>query len=496
MEYGYGQIRILHVLGGLGVGGAECRIMDLYRNMNRDKIQFDFLVHYSPEKTGKKSPTSDELMAVREPDYFDNSVKKLGGRIFCLPKFVGTNMRDYKAAIKRFFKEHEGEWKVVQGHMTSTAAIYLPIAHKAGVPICVAHARSAGVDAGVKGIATRILRTPLQKEGSTDWNFACSREAGYSVFGKHLMDIGSVRIIPNAVDLSHFTYNEEKRNRIRQELGVSNALVIGHVGSFRYAKNHEFLLNVFANVCRLLDNDDLNQYSMLHGMRIRLLMLGKGPLMEEMEKLAQKLHIYDRCIFAGNKSNASDYYQAMDYFCFPSRYEGLPGSVVEAQASGLQCLVSDAVTPEVNVTELVSMMSIKSEPRDWARKILDDLMLHEEYGSQPLMEEIKLNQTLTAITGERRESIFETDETPDIDLLDDGTGFDTLNTMTEEDRMQFARRAADEKLPSSRLHRSIEYSIGDRAQSAEYIIRKLRNAGFDVKAQAKELEYFYEHGHF
>jgi hypothetical protein len=230
-------------------------------------------------------------------------------------------------------------------------------------------------------------------------------------------------------------------------------------------------------------------------MRIRLLMLGKGPLMDEMEKLAQKLHIYDRCIFAGNKSNASDYYQAMDYFCFPSRYEGLPGSVVEAQAAGLQCLVSDSVTPEVNVTELVSMMSIKSEARDWARKILDDLMLHEDYGSEPLMEEIKLNQTLTAITGERRESIFETDDTPDMDLLDEGTGFETLNTMSEEDRRQFAKQAADEKIPT-RMHRRIEYSIGDRQQSSKYIIGKLRSAGFDVKAQAKELEYFYEHGYF
>ncbi len=481
MEYGYGQIRILHVLGGLGVGGAECRIIDLYRNMDRDKIQFDFLVHYSPEKTGKKSPTSDELMAVREPDYFDNSVKKLGGRIFCIPKFVGTNLHDYKAAIRQFFKEHQGEWKAVQGHMTSTAAIYLPIAKKYGVPICIAHARSAGVDNGVKGLATKVFRAPLQREGITDYNFACSREAGIAVFGKNMVNAGNVRIIPNAVDLKHFTYNEEIRNKLRKELGVSNALVIGHVGSFRYAKNHEFLLNVFAQVCRILDNDDLNQYSMLHGMRLRLLMLGKGPLMDDMKKLADKLHIYDRCIFAGNKSNASEYYQAMDYFCFPSRYEGLPGSVVEAQAAGLQCLVSDAVTPEVNATELVSMRSINSEPRDWARKILDDLLFHEDYHSDALSEEIKLNKTITVIAGERPESIFETDEMPDIDLLDKDTGFDTVNIPKEN---------------TNPMHRSIEYSIGDRSQSAEYIQNKLRAAGFDVRSQAKLMSFFYERGHF
>ena len=481
MEEGYGQIRVLHVLGGLGVGGAECRIIDLYRNMDRDKIQFDFLVHYSPEKTGKKSPTSDELMAVREPDYFDSSVKKLGGRIFCLPKFVGTNIVEYKKSIKQFFKQHPNEWKVIQGHMTSTASIYLPLAKKAGIPICIAHARSAGVDQGVKGFATRFLRKPLHKEGIADYNFACSKEAGISVFGQDMVDAGNVRIIPNAIDLKHFAFNEQIRDKIRQELGVSNALVIGHVGSFRYAKNHEFLLDVFAQLVRILDNDEGNQYSMLHGMRIRLLMLGKGPLMDEMKNKAEKLHIYDRCIFAGNKSNASEYYQAMDYFCFPSRYEGLPGSVIEAQAAGLQCLVSDAVTPEVNVTELVSMMSITSEPIDWARKILDDLLLRENSHSDPLMEEIKLNQTLTAIAGERRESVFETDDMPDFDMLDKNTGFEQLNAPSDK-KIHDRRREA--------------FSFGDRDKSSDYILSRLRHEGFDVKNQAKMMTYFYERGHF
>ncbi len=495
MEYGYGQIRILHVLGGLGLGGAECRIIDLYRNMDRDKIQFDFLVHYSPERTGKKSPTSDELMAVREPDYFDNIVKQLGGHIYCLPKFVGTNSRDYKAAVKRFFNEHQHEWKAIQGHMTSTSSIYLPIARKAGIPIIIAHARSAGVDNGIKGWATRVLRAPLQKEGITDYNFACSKEAGISVFGDKLVNAGKVKIIPNAIDIKRFAYNEETRNRLRKELGVSNAIVIGHVGSFRYAKNHEFLLRVFAQVCTLLDNDDLNQYSMLHGMRIRLLMLGTGQLMDDIKALADKLHIYDRCIFAGNKSNAWEYYQAMDYFCFPSRYEGLPGSVIEAQAAGLQCLVSDAVTSEVNVTELVSMRSINSEPRDWARKIIDDLLLHEDYQDNPLEEEIRVNQTFTAIAGERRESMFETDETPDPEMLDAGTDYSDFGTYAESARANLLDDLIGNS-NSKNMHRAIEYSIGDRSQSSAYIQNKLRAAGFDVKAQARMMGYFYERGHF
>ena len=169
-------------------------------------------------------------------------------------------------------------------------------------------------------------------------------------------------------------------------------------------------------------------------------------------------------------------------FASLTSYEGLPGSVIEAQASGLQCLVSDTVTPEVNVTELVSMRSIKSEPRDWARKILDDLLLREDYHPDPLFEEIKLNQTLTAIAGERRESVFETDDMPDIDALDAGTGFDTVNIPSRPSK--------------SSHHRAIEYSIGDRQQSSEYILGKLSVAGFDVKAQAKMMGYFYERGHF
>lgn len=440
MEDNYGQIRVLHVLGGLGVGGAECRIMDLYRNMNRDRVQFDFLVHYSPDKTGKKSPTSDELMAVREPDYFDNTVYSLGGRIFCLPKFVGTNLLDYKAAIKRFFNEHRDEWKVIQGHMTSTAAIYLPIAKKAGIPICAAHARSAGVDKGVKGIATNFLRTPLRKGGITDYNFACSKEAGVAVFGNTLMGQGKVKIIPNAIDLKNFAYNEEKRNKIRKELGVSNAVVIGHVGSFRYAKNHEFLLQVFFGICKMLENDVDNKYCMLHGIRLKLLMLGTGPLMNDMKKLADRLGIYDKCIFAGNKSNAADYYQAMDYFCFPSRYEGLPGSVIEAQAAGLQCAVSDSVTPEVDVTELVTMMSINDDPKIWSKKILDDLIL-DDNGSD----------------------------------IEEDTGYESLG-------------AAGSSAGGN--------SIGDREGTSDYILNKLRDAGFDVKIQAKQMAYFYERGHF
>ena len=370
-------IRILHVFGTLGLGGAESRIMDLYRHIDRERVQFDFLVHADPEATGKKCPTSDELMAVREPDYFDETVKKLGGNIYAIPRFHGTNAREYKNAIRMFFMQHRGEWKMVQGHMTSTAAIYLPIAKSCGIGTTIAHARSAGVDPGIKGVVTRIIRGPLSKGDTCDFRFACTENAARSVFGDAMTDEGAVRIIPNAIDLKRFVYNQQVRDKIRKELGLSNAIIIGHVGRFHYAKNHEYLLRVFAEFLKILSHDDANSFSMLHGMRIRLLMLGEGSLMDTMKQFAANLHIEKHVIFCGNKTNANEYYQAMDYFLFPSRYEGLPGTVVEAQAAGLQCLVSDSITPEVDITPLVSRMSIEEPPAMWARKIVNDLMLRD-----------------------------------------------------------------------------------------------------------------------
>ncbi len=368
-------IRILHVFGTLGLGGAESRVMDLYRHMDRSKVQFDFLVHAAAEPTGKKCPSSDELMAVREPDYFDATVKKLGGNIYCVPRFHGTNSREYKNALRMFFMQHRGRWKMVHGHMTSTAAIYLPIARSCGIGTTIAHARSAGVDAGIKGIVTKVIRMPLSNEKTCDVRFSCSKEAAKAVFGENLTNAGKVNIIPNAIDLRRFVFNAETRDRIRAELGLSNAIVIGHVGRFHYAKNHEYLIKVFYEFLRMLEHDEVNSFSMLHGMRVRLLMLGEGSLMDTMKQLCEDLGITDRVIFAGNKSNANEYYQAMDYFLFPSRYEGLPGTVVEAQAAGLQCLVSDSITKEVDITPLVSRLSIQEEPAVWARKVLNDLML-------------------------------------------------------------------------------------------------------------------------
>lgn len=326
------QIRVLHVLGRLEIGGAESRIMDLYRQMDRSRIQFDFLTH-----TNQKG-------------YYEDEIESMGGKIYHLPRFRLYNYGTYRSEVKKFFREHHA-FHVVQGHITSTASIYLPIAKKYGVPITIAHARSAGVDKGIKGFATKILRKNLNRKA--DYLFACSKIAGEAVFGKEAVSSGKVEIIPNAIETARFIYQKEKRVQMRERLGLGSNFTIGHVGSFRHAKNHEFLLKIFSQ----LDGD------------CELLLVGSGELQETMENLAENMKIKDRVHFLGNHENVEDYYQAMDFFVFPSRYEGLPGSVVEAQTMGLPCLISDTITEEVVFTELVKQMSIDDAPEKWADHI-------------------------------------------------------------------------------------------------------------------------------
>lgn len=332
--------RVLQVLGGTTLGGAESRIMDIYRNIDRTKVQFDFVVHNKRE------------------DHYNQEIRSLGGKIYRIPKFRFYNILNYRKAWRIFFHEHL-EFVAVHGHMTSTAAIYLPIAKENGIPITIAHARSAGTDPGLKGMLTRWMRKHLYE--CADYCFTCSKIAGDAVFGAKNMQSGKIQIIPNAIDISNYVYDGVVRKQIREEYGLQDAYVIGHVGRFHYAKNHTFLLDIFAELYKKKEN-------------ARLLLLGEGNLLPEIREKAVRLGIQEKVIFAGNHTNVRDYYQAMDYLVFPSHFEGLPGTIVEAQAAGLRCLISDTIAEEVVVTELVKTMSLRKSAEEWADYVLGHLL--------------------------------------------------------------------------------------------------------------------------
>ncbi len=340
---------VLHVVGRLDIGGAESRIMDLYHNMDRDKVQFIFCQH-----------TTDRCA-------YEEEVERLGGIVYHIPRFKIINYFSYKKAWEQFFCEHT-EIDIVHGHMTSTASIYLPIAKKHGIPMAVAHARSAGTDRGLKGIATKILRKSLWKK--CDHMLACSALAGDAVFGKKAMKEGRVRLFPNAIEVDRFAFDAEVRDKLRKKLDLENKFVIGHVGRFSPVKNHKYLLQILKECIKLEERDKLP--------RIELMLLGDGELKEKTEQLAEQMGIASRVLFMGNRKEIYQYYQAMDFFLLPSFYEGLPGTAVEAQASGLFGIISDTITQETVVTERFIRKSISQSAESWAVEVTKNIMLGGE----------------------------------------------------------------------------------------------------------------------
>lgn len=329
-------LHVLHVFGKLNRGGAESRVMDLYRNMDRTKVQFDFMQH------------TDRVCD------FQPEIEQLGGKVYHVPPFRFWNYFSYCKAWKEFIKKHP-EIRIVHGHMTSTASIYLPIAHKKGV-FTIAHSRNAGVDKGIKGKLTKFLRRNLKEK--CDRCFACSKLAGEAVFGKEAMEQGNVTIIPNAIDAARFTFDPEVRKQKREELHIQpQEFLIGEVGRFDPQKNQKYAVEILEE-CRKKN------------FPAKLILIGEGPLMENVRQQVEELRLQEYVIFTGLQKNVVPFYQAMDFFLLPSFYEGLPGVAVEAQASGLRGILSDAITTETAMTSLMEFRSVQEPARVWADRIM------------------------------------------------------------------------------------------------------------------------------
>lgn len=331
---------VLHVVGRMDMGGAESRIMDIYRHMDRSKVQFYFAQH-----------TSDCC-------FYEKEIEELGGQVFHLPRFNGVNILAYRRAWKELFISHP-EIRVVHGHMTSTASLYLPLAKKAGVQLTIAHARSAGVEPGVKGLVTKVLRKNLWKK--SDYCFTCSQLAGMAVFGKQAMAAGRVEFIPNAIEVERFVFDGRVREEIRAGLGLTDSFVLGHVGRFSGVKNHRYLLDILAE-CMVLEKQGKLPKTVL-------MLLGEGSLMESIRQEAKEKGLSGRVLFLGNKKDVYHYYNAMDFFLLPSFYEGLPGTAIEAQANGVRGILSDRVTGEAVITDLLEQLSIQEPAVCWAKRI-------------------------------------------------------------------------------------------------------------------------------
>lgn len=330
-------IRVLHILGNLGVGGAESRIMDIYRHIDRNQIQFDFLVHSNTK------------------GFFEDEVKKLGGHIYRVPKFGPKSLFSYSQALNKFFENHS-EYKIVHGHKLSSGFIYQNIAKKHNIPVRIAHSRCGFVNIITLENLTKELFKRLTRFYVTH-KFAVSQTAGFDAFGKRDVRNGKVTIIPNAINTKKYLYNDSLRLQLRKELKLENSFIVGHIGRFQEQKNHSFLLDIFKSVHSRIPS-------------AILLLIGDGKLKDQIKSKVNQLGLNHNVVFLGIRSDVPDLLQIMDIFLFPSFFEGLPGVILEAQAAGLPCIISDSITYEAKITDLVEYLPLSKDANYWAKKVI------------------------------------------------------------------------------------------------------------------------------
>ena len=329
--------RLLCVLSNMNTGGAETFLMKLYRRLDRTKYQMDFCLN-----------TSDEC-------FYNKEIRELGGRIFCVPP-KSENSKEFKKQLAELVKKENYKYVL---RVTSNAAGFmdLKIAKKAGAEIC--SARSSNSSDGtslVTKVVHRIGRMLWEKY--VDVKFAPSDLAAAYTFGKKAVKCGEVAPLHNAVDLNIYKYYPEERERLREAFGLQDKLVVGHIGRFMEQKNHAFLLDVFYEIKKQKDNAML------------LLVGGNGNLEQAVHQKVTDLGLEDSVVFAGIRSDIPQLLSAMDVFVMPSFFEGMPNTVIEAQATGLPCVIADTITHEANITGLVAYLPLE-EPQTWATHALE-----------------------------------------------------------------------------------------------------------------------------
>lgn len=322
-------IRVLQIVTTMNRGGLETMLMNYYRNIDRSKIQFDFLEHRSEES-----------------DY-DKEIISLGGRIYRIDALNPFSFK-YRKQLKQFFKNHP-EYKIVHCHLDCMSSIPLSYAKKVGVKTRIAHSHNSNQDKNLKYLLKLFYRRKISKVG-TDL-FACGDKAGKWMFGNN-----SFLVINNAINTKNFLFDKDTSNKIKEKLKLRDKFVIGHVGRFNEQKNHDFIIDIFKELVSINDN-------------ARLLLVGEGNLKNEIEKKVEDLGLSQYVVFYGKCDCVNRIMQAFDIFLFPSLYEGLPVTMVEAQANGLKCFISNKVPEECIMSENVEILSLEDSAVKWAESI-------------------------------------------------------------------------------------------------------------------------------
>ncbi|MGG4040960.1 glycosyltransferase family 1 protein [Bacillus smithii] len=326
--------RILQVGMTSNYGGIESFIMNVYRNIDRSKIQFDFLTLHDT-----KIAYQDEIL-------------DLGGRIYPIIYRRKEFLKHYLKLPYSFFKKHPEIKAIHYNRCNLTDIDSLIVAKQCHIPVRIIHSHCSGYMYPISRPIKLIERWNKKNIKKFANHFlACSKTAGEWMFGNNPFSI-----IPNAIDVDKFKFNEDTRKRIRKEYGICKKFVIGHIGFFSPVKNHDFLIEVF---------------KMFHDKKPDsiLMLIGDGPLKNKMKQKVHNLNLSDSVIFTGVRQNVAELLQGIDVFAFPSKFEGFGIAAIEAQAAGLPCLISSNVTKEVSLTDQVKFLPIDNR-NIWVQELL------------------------------------------------------------------------------------------------------------------------------
>lgn len=334
-------IRILHVLSAMKMAGTETLLMNLYRNIDRNLVQFDFAVSVSEECA------------------YDSEIIHLGGKIYHYPRYIIRNHIYYKKWWDDFFKEHQ-EYNIVHGHIGSTASIYLRIAKKHGC-FTIAHSHSTYSKISIKEVLYRIYSYPTRF--IADYFFGCSKQALVDRYGNRVAnDKTKSEVLNNAIDVSRFIFDQNIRNKIRDEYNVKNdKIVIGTVGRLSLPKNPYEIINI----CKELRDRNIDYI---------FWWFGEGELKNRIEQMIKENNLEPQIKLLGTRTDVYNVLQGMDIFLFPSIWEGLGIACVEAQASGLPTICSETIPKEAKVSNNCIFVPLNDTGKwsDIIQKIISD----------------------------------------------------------------------------------------------------------------------------
>lgn len=331
-------------------GGMESVVMNYWRRMDRNRIQFDFLSYFP-------------RIAYQE------ELEREGARCYVIPR-KGGNLRTYGKALRSFYEAHRGEYTAIWYNTCSLANIdFLVAAKRTGIPGRIVHAHNAQNEASkIKGLFHCINRHRIAAYATEFWS--CSDNAAAYFYPESVRTSASFWMVNNAIDLERFAFKEDAREKVREEFALSpDILVVGHVGRFSPQKNHSFLLEIFAKILKKRPD-------------AKLLLVGQGELEEGIREKAKELGVLDDVIFTGARSDVEALLSAMDVFLFPSLFEGLPLALLEAQAEGLPCYTTAHTVPkEADMTGLVHYLELSAPPDAWAESVLSTWKEKSRFGS-------------------------------------------------------------------------------------------------------------------